>query len=96
MKQYVPIIMTKTIGVYKTLNNPQPSFPKIKEFFIENNYITANTKILVQKPFYPIVKISLYNYFGKDWANIIQQFSSDTWYDIFGGKYWYKKGWNEE
>lgn len=82
-------IMTKTPGIYKSIYRAVNSFEEVKRIFIENNYITKETKVWSFTP-WGIEKLSLYYWYGNEWKNKIMVFSPDEWYDVFCGKYWYK------
>lgn len=81
--------MTKQIGIYRDIGKTADSFEEVKRIFLEDKYITDETKIYAYV-FYHLVKVSIKDILGNDWKKKIMDYNSDQWYDTFFGKYWYR------
>jgi len=89
MKKYILQVMTKRVGIYKDIGKTADSFEEVKKIFLEDEYITGETKIYTYV-FYHLVKAPIKDILGKDWKKKIMDYNSDQWYDTFFGKYWYR------
>lgn len=89
MKKYILRVMTKQAGIYKDIGKTANSFEEVKRIFLEDKYITGETKIYTYV-FYQFVKAPIKDVLGKDWKKKIMNYNPDQWYDTFFGKYWYR------